>query len=150
MAAIAERYAERVAAEEIELDPGQLHAIGRLARLERELAEYRPPAKSGALGWLMAKRPASAPRGLYLFGDVGRGKTMLMDLFFAGAPSAKKRRTHFHEFMADVQTRIRDIRHELKYGEISNGDPIARAAGAIAGETSLLCFDEFLVTDIAD
>lgn len=150
MAAIAERYAARVAAEEIEPDPGQLYAIGRLARLERELADYRPPVKSGALGWLMARRPASTPRGVHLFGDVGRGKTMLMDLFFEGAPAAKKRRTHFHEFMADVHARIGDIRHKLKHGEISNGDPIALVAGAIAGETSLLCFDEFLVTDIAD
>jgi cell division protein ZapE len=150
MAAIAERYAARVAAGEIEPDPGQLYAIGRLARLERELADYRPPAKSGALGWLMARRPAAAPRGVYLFGDVGRGKTMLMDLFFADAPAAKKRRTHFHEFMADVHVRIQDIRRELKSAEVSNGDPIAIAAGAIAGETSLLCFDEFLVTDIAD
>ena len=150
MAVIAERYAARVAAGEIEPDPGQLHAIGRLARLERELADYRPPAKSAALGWLMARRPADAPRGVYLFGDVGRGKTMLMDLFFEVAPAAKKRRAHFHEFMADVHVRIRDIRHALKYGEVSNGDPIAIAARAIAGKVSLLCFDEFLVTDIAD
>jgi cell division protein ZapE len=150
MAAIAERYAARVAAEEIEPDPGQLYAIGRLARLERELADYRPPAKSGALGWLMARRPASAPRGVYLFGDVGRGKTMLMDLFFEGAPVAKKRRTHFHEFMADVHARIQDARHRLKSGEISNSDPVAFVASGIAGETSLLCFDEFIVTDIAD
>ncbi|HLL28137.1 MAG TPA: cell division protein ZapE [Xanthobacteraceae bacterium] len=150
MAAIAERYAARVAAGEIESDPGQLFAIGRLARLERELAHYRPPAKSGALGWLMARRPISAPRGVYLFGDVGRGKTMLMDLFFAGAPVTKKRRAHFHEFMADVQARIQDARHRLKTGEISNSDPIAFVAGVIAGETSLLCFDEFIVTDIAD
>jgi cell division protein ZapE len=150
MAAITERYAARVAVGEIESDPGQLYAIGRLARFERELADYRPPAKSGALGWLMARRPMTAPRGVYLFGDVGRGKTMLMDLFFEGAPAAKKRRTHFHEFMADVHVRIRDIRHALKNGEVSNGDPIALAAGTIAGETSLLCFDEFLVTDIAD
>jgi cell division protein ZapE len=150
MAAIAKHYAARVAAGEVEPDLGQLHAIGRLARLERELTDYRPPAKSGALGWLMARRPMAAPRGVYLFGDVGCGKTMLMDLFFEGAPAVKKRRTHFHEFMADVHVRIRDIRHALKYGEVSNGDPIALAAGAIAGETSLLCFDEFLVTDIAD
>ena len=150
MAVIAERYAARVAAGEIEPDPGQLHAIGRLARLERELADYRPPAKSAALGWLMARRPADAPRGVYLFGDVGRGKTMLMDLFFEVAPAAKKRRAHFHEFMADVHVRIRDIRHALKYGEVSNGDPIAIVARAITGKVSLLCFDEFLVTDIAD
>jgi cell division protein ZapE len=150
MAAIAERYAARVAAGEIEPDPGQLHAIGCLTRLERELADYRPPVKSGALGWLMARRPAVAPRGVYLFGDVGRGKTMLMDLFFAGAPIAKKRRTHFHEFMAEVHVRIQEIRLAAKSGEVSDGDPIAIVASAIAGETTLLCFDEFIVTDIAD
>jgi len=150
MAAIAERYAARVAAGEIEPDPGQLHAIGRLARLERELADYRPPVKSGALGWLMARRPMAAPRGVYLFGDVGRGKTMLMDLFFEGAPAVKKQRAHFHEFMADVHARIQDARHRLKCGEITNSGPIAFVASGIAGETSLLCFDEFLVTDIAD
>lgn len=150
MAAIAERYAARVAAGEIEADSGQIYAVGRLARLEHELAEYRPPAKSGALGWLMAQRPAAPPLGVYLFGEVGRGKTMLMDLFVAQAPATKKRRTHFHEFMADVHARIRDIRHKLKYGEIPNGDPIALVAEAIAAESLLLCFDEFLVTDIAD
>ncbi len=150
MAAIAERYAARVAAGEIERDPGQLLAIGRLARLERELADYRPPVKSGALGWLMARRPTNAPRGVYLFGGVGRGKTILMDLFFAGVPVEKKRRAHFHEFMADVHARIQDARYRLKTGEISNTDPIAFVASVIAGETSLLCFDEFLVTDIAD
>jgi len=99
---------------------------------------------------LMARRPTAAPRGVYLFGEVGRGKTMLMDLFFEGAPAVKKRRAHFHEFMADVHARIQDARHRLKSGDISNSDPIAFVASGIAGETSLLCFDEFLVTDIAD
>lgn len=148
-AAIAEHYAARVAAGEIEADAGQLHAVGRLERLERELAEYRPPAKSGALGWLMARRPLVPPAGVYLYGDVGRGKTMLMDLFFAAAPSARKRRAHFHEFMAEVHERIRDARAKQKSNH-ENGDAIMRVAESIASETRLLCFDEFIVTDIAD
>ena len=150
MAAIAERYAAKIAAEEIESDPGQLHAIERLARLERELAEYHPSAKSGTLGWLMVRRAANAPRGVYLFGNVGRGKTMLMDLFFAEAPVAQKRRVHFHEFMAEIHTRIQGMRKKLKEGKIPEGDPIALVAETVAAETRLLCFDEFIVTDIAD
>jgi cell division protein ZapE len=150
MTAIAERYAARVRAGEIESDSGQLHAVGRLSRLERDLVEYRPPEKSGALGWLMARRPMSAPRGLYFWGNVGRGKTMLMDLFFVGAPAAKKRRVHFHEFMAEVHERIQHFRHQLKYGEVAGVDPIQLVAREISQETTLLCFDEFIVTDIAD
>lgn len=150
MSAIAERYAARVAAGKIESDPGQLRAVERLARLESELREYRPAQKSGALGWLMARRNGPPPHGLYLWGGVGRGKTMLMDLFFDGTATPKKRRVHFHEFMADVHARIQDFRHRLKYGDIKEGDPIHLTAEAIAQETTLLCFDEFAVTDIAD
>ncbi len=150
MSAIAERYAARVAAGEIESDPGQLLAVGRLSRLGDELTEYSPAAGSASLGWLLARPPQETPRGLYLWGEVGRGKTMLMDMFFAGAPVAKKRRVHFHEFMAEVHERVRAYRHQLKYGEIADEDPIALTAGAIAEETSMICFDEFHVTDIAD
>jgi cell division protein ZapE len=150
MSAITERYAARVAGGVIESDPSQLHAVGRLSRLERDLAAYRPPEKSGALGWLMARQQMSAPHGLYFWGDVGRGKTMLMDLFFAAAPATKKRRVHFHEFMAEVHERIQHFRHQLKYGEVSGVDPIQLAAREISQETTLLCFDEFIVTDIAD
>lgn len=150
MSAIAERYAARIAAGKIESDAGQLRAVERLSRLENELDEYRPARKSGALGWLMARRSGPAPRGIYLWGDVGRGKTMLMDLFFGGLAMPKKRRVHFHEFMMDVHARIQDFRHRLKYGEIKDGDPIHLTAAALADETTLLCFDEFIVTDIAD
>jgi cell division protein ZapE len=149
MSAIAERYAARVAAGAVESDAGQLLAVGRLARLERELADFRPPVKGGALGWLMARRPIDAPLGVYLWGDVGRGKTMLMDLFFEGAPVANKRRVHFHEFMADVHERVQRLRGKLKNGE-SEEDPIRLAGEEIANESALLCFDEFHVTDIAD
>lgn len=150
MSAIGDRYAAQVNAGVIESDPAQLHVLGRLARLEGALREFRRPAKSSALGWLMARRPATAPRGLYLWGDVGRGKTMLMDLFFESAPVAQKRRAHFHEFMGDVHERVRRFRERQKRGEANGDDPIRLAAGEIADETVLLCFDEFHVTDIAD
>ncbi|MEX0590498.1 MAG: cell division protein ZapE, partial [Xanthobacteraceae bacterium] len=150
MTAIAKRYAARVAADAIESDPGQFRIVRRLARLETEFTNFHPPLKSGALGWLMARRPMEPPRGLYLWGEVGRGKTMLMDIFFEGAPAAHKRRAHFHEFMADVHERVQRLREKLKRGENGGEDPIRLAANEIADETTLLCFDEFHVTDIAD
>jgi cell division protein ZapE len=150
MSAIGERYAARVAAQAIESDPAQWRIVERLARLESELADFRPASKSSALGWLMSRRATDVPRGLYLWGDVGRGKSMLMDLFFESAPVGRKRRAHFHEFMADVHERVRRFREKAKAGELSNGDPIRRTADEIADETTLLCFDEFHVTDIAD
>jgi cell division protein ZapE len=150
MSAIADRYAARVAAGEVETDPGQLRVIGRLERLQDELSQNHAGLKSSTLGWLMAKGPRVTPRGLHIWGDVGRGKTMLMDMFFADAPVTKKRRAHFHEFMADVHERVRGFREKLKFGEISPTDPIRLAAESIADETELLCFDEFHVTDIAD
>jgi cell division protein ZapE len=150
MSAIAERYAARVATGAIEPDMGQLSALQTLARLEADLVSFRPPVKGGALGWLMARRAIEAPRGAYLWGDVGRGKTMLMDLFFEAAPFAHKRRAHFHEFMTDVHERVRRFRDELKNGEHGDEDPIRLSGDEIAGESTLLCFDEFHVTDIAD
>jgi cell division protein ZapE len=124
--------------------------VGRLAQLERELAERRLARKSSSLGWLFGSREPEPIRGLYIFGDVGRGKTMLMDLFFAASSVVRKRRVHFHEFMAEVHERVHVLRQRAKLGEISAEDPIGVAASAIAQETRLLCFDEFHVTDIAD
>jgi cell division protein ZapE len=146
------RFAALVAAGKIEADRGQALVAGHLAALERRLAEHRLARKSSALGWLFGKRDlAEGPvKGLYVYGEVGRGKTMLMDLFFAASPIARKRRAHFHEFMTDVHERVRVFRHKIKRGEIADGDPIRLAADAIAAEVWLLCFDEFHVTDIAD
>ena len=98
------RYATLIAAGRIEADPGQAIVVRHLADLERRLAEHRLARKSSALGWLFGKadRAAGPLKGLYLHGDVGRGKTMLMDLFFAASPVERKRRAHFHEFMAVV------------------------------------------------
>jgi cell division protein ZapE len=150
MSAIGARYTALVESGAIESDPGQLAIVERFAALEAALADFHRAAKSSALGWLMAKKPAAPPKGLYLWGDVGRGKTMLMDLFFEGATVIRKRRSHFHEFMADVHERVRRFRAEQKAGHRHNGDPIQLTADEIANETTLLCFDEFHVTDIAD
>ena len=122
----------------------------RLAALALRLDRHRLAQKSSSLGWLFSRRGSADPplKGLYVHGEVGRGKTMLMDLFFATSPVTRKRRAHFHEFMADVHERIHVFRQESKNGE--GEDPIRRAAAAIAEQSWLLCFDEFHVTDIAD
>lgn len=146
------RYAALIAAGEIEANPGQAALAGRLAQLEQRLDRRRLAQKSSSLGWLFGRREKSeAPlKGLYVHGDVGRGKTMLMDLFFSTSPVKRKRRAHFHEFMADVHERIYVYRQEMKNNQGSNDDPVLRAAAAIAEGASLICFDEFHVTDIAD
>jgi cell division protein ZapE len=146
------RYAALVAAGDIDADPGQALLAGRLGALERRLDQHRLARKSSSLGWLFGRRQnhAAPLKGLYVYGEVGRGKTMLMDLFFAASPAQRKRRAHFHEFMADVHERVRIFRHKIKRGEISESDPIRLTADQIGDETWLLCFDEFNVTDIAD
>jgi len=150
MSGIAERYAGMVTAGTLERDPAQARAADRLQELQHELAEYRPASKSSALGWLMSRGARTTPRGAYLWGDVGRGKTMLMDLFFESAPVQRKRRVHFHEFMAEIHDRVHEVRQQMKEDKSKDGDPIAPVAGQIADEALLLCFDEFHVTDIAD
>ena len=146
------RYAALVAAGKIEADPGQAVLARRLTALEQRLDQHRLARKSSSLGWLFGQREqVGAPlKGLYVYGEVGRGKTMLMDLFFETSAVIRKRRVHFHEFMADVHERVHLYRQEIKNGEASEHDPIQRTAAAIAEESWLLCFDEFHVTDIAD
>ena len=145
------RYAALVASRQIEADRAQAMLVAKLGQLEDRLAKHRLARKSSSLGWLFSRRETPGPmKGLYVWGDVGRGKTMLMDLFCAASEVRRKRRAHFHEFMADVHDRVREARHALKMGQLVNGDPIRRVADEIAQETWLLCFDEFHVTDIAD
>jgi cell division protein ZapE len=146
------RYAALIAAGEIEADPGQAMLAAQLAALARRLDQRRLARKSSSLGWLFAKsQQAGLPlKGLYVYGEVGRGKTMLMDLFFESSAVRRKRRVHFHEFMADVHERVHAYRQEIKNGTLPEQDSIQRAAAAIAEEIWLLCFDEFHVTDIAD
>ncbi len=99
---------------------------------------------------LLKKEKASqAPAGIYLWGNVGRGKSMLMDLFFNNAPVANKRRVHFHAFMQEVHSRIHQLRQEDRRTN-TGGDPVAVLAQQVASETSLLCFDELQATDVAD
>jgi len=146
------RYAALVTAGKIEADPGQATLARQLTALERRLDQHRLARKSSSLGWLFGQREqAGAPlKGLYVYGEVGRGKTMLMDLFFETSAVIRKRRVHFHEFMADVHERVHIYRQDIKNGEASEQDPIQRTAAAIAQESWLLCFDEFHITDIAD
>jgi cell division protein ZapE len=146
------RYAALVAAGKIEADSGQAVLARQLTALERRIDQHRLARKSSALGWLFGKREqAGVPlKGLYVYGEVGRGKTMLMDLFFETSAVVRKRRVHFHEFMADVHERVHVYRQEIKNGDPNELDPIQRTAAAIAKESWLLCFDEFHVTDIAD
>jgi len=144
------RYEALVAEGRIEADPAQAAVARRLDRLARALDGYRPGRRPGALGRLIGARPPAPPRGLYLHGPVGRGKTLLMDLFFDAAPVEKKRRVHFHAFMADVHMRVHRWRQQRRIGEVPGDEPIAPVAAALAAEAWLLCFDEFAVRDIAD
>jgi cell division protein ZapE len=129
-------------------DPAQELAAEKLQSLHHALARYEPSAGGWAERFGLAKR-AETPLGLYICGPVGRGKSMLMDLFFESAPVEKKRRAHFHEFMLDVHARLHKIRSDAK-GKPREADLIAPLARGIAEETWLLCFDEFQVTNIAD
>jgi cell division protein ZapE len=145
-----DRYQTLIRSGRFERDRAQEELVQRLDTLAARLEGYRPAKKAGALGWLFAAR--SEPiRGLYIWGSVGRGKSMLMDMFFETAQVQRKRRVHFHAFMADVHARIHAWRQDRKAGRANGGDdPIAPVAGALAHEAWLLCFDEFTVTDIAD
>ena len=143
-------YQALVSSGAIEPDPAQAEAAEAFANLGQRLASYKPVRKQGLLGRLFADKDNGPPRGLYVHGEVGRGKTMLMDLFFQHSPVEYKRRTHFHEFMADVHERIHGYRQNIARGEIADADVIALTAQAIFDEAWLLCFDEFHVTDIAD
>jgi cell division protein ZapE len=143
-------YRALVSSGAIEPDAAQAEAAEALADLEQRLANYKPVRKQGLLGRLFADKDAGPPRGLYVHGEVGRGKTMLMDLFFQHSSVVHKRRAHFHEFMAEVHERIYGYRQNIARGEIADGDVIALTAASIFDEAWLLCFDEFHVTDIAD
>ena len=150
MASVAERYRSLVADHNYAFDPSQAALAEKLDALRVKLKGYRAETKPLGLARFFGARAPEAPRGLYVYGDVGRGKTMLMDLFFEAAEASPKRRVHFHAFMADVHARLHVWRQARKKGEVSGDDPIVPVAADLAKEASLLCFDEFAVRDIAD
>lgn len=138
-----ERYRSMVRAGDIWSDEVQLLAVEKLQILANRLARYTPPTKTDVFSFF-TRRSGEVPRGLYIFGPVGRGKTMLMDLFFETVPFAKKQRVHFHEFMSTVHDMLAEARKTVE------GDPVPHVAAKIARDAPLLCFDELHVTDIAD
>jgi len=141
MTSVVAAYEALIAADELRADPEQADAARRLDALQQAL-EATP--KRGSILWRLAGRKATPPRGLYLWGGVGRGKSMLMDLFFANLAIARKRRVHFSEFMLEVHERIGlERKKEL-------GDPIPPVAAALADEARLLAFDEMMVTNSPD
>ena len=136
----------RVAAGTLADDPAQAEAAAQLQALARVLADMRDRRRrSPALGFLARGRaPKDAPRGLYLWGPAGRGKSMLMDLFLETARVTPKRRVHFHAFMQEVHAGIAAARAD------GADDPVRPVAEAVAAKARLLCFDEMEITDITD
>jgi cell division protein ZapE len=138
-------------ANDIQEDPLQAAVAETLQRLHNVLKGYQPDAIptgwKARLGFKGKRKPA--PPGLYIFGRAGRGKSMLMDLFFDSADVASKRRVHFHEFMIEVHDTIHAWRQSLDKPK-DEVDPLPQIARAIAGKSALLCFDEFQVTNITD
>ncbi|MFZ5719939.1 MAG: cell division protein ZapE [Pseudomonadota bacterium] len=144
-------YDKRIRDGALRPDPAQAAALRPLVRLEQDLAAARP---KGVLTKLFAK--PESQKGVYLIGPVGRGKSMLMDLFYEAAPTDSKRRTHFHVFMGEIHRLIDAWRksdaatRKSRFGQSKGDDPIPPVADVVAGQARLLCFDEFQVTDIAD
>lgn len=141
MVNVTDQYHALVAAGELRADSDQARAIAALARVQIEL-EAVPPR--GSTIWRFLRRKPDPARGLYLWGGVGRGKSMLMDLFFENVGINRKRRAHFHEFMLDIHARLKAERAKEK------GDPIPPIVAALADEARLLCFDEMVVNNMAD
>ena len=141
MTSVLARYDALLASGELRADPDQRATVIRLHALAAELDAA--PSK-GSLIWRMLRKPPAPPRGLYMWGGVGRGKSMLMDLFFDCLQLKARRRVHFHEFMIEVHERLRIERVKEK------GDPILPVVADLAGEARLLAFDEMVVNNTAD
>ncbi|WP_455476501.1 cell division protein ZapE [Bartonella sp. B17] len=167
MALVSMRYKEMVSKGEISFDPAQLalvehfdHLLQNFDHLLQNIVE-----QSVSRSWTFwcffkkkqaytrvskQKRSGGSFQGLYIYGEVGRGKTMLMDLFFSCLPQGRKKRAHFNDFMADVHERINVYRQASKHKKSVQSDPILAVARDLAQKVQVLCFDEFSVTDIAD
>lgn len=141
MSSISIRYRELIENGELNKDRDQELTIDYLDKLQFQLENTAP---KGSIIWQMFTKKPEAPKGIYMWGGVGRGKSMLMDLFYDNLKIARKRRAHFHEFMQDVHSRIREERKK------SEGDPIVPVAKAMAAEANLLAFDEMVVNNSAD
>ncbi|MDH5748665.1 MAG: cell division protein ZapE [Rhodospirillales bacterium] len=141
-------YRARISTGDLNPDPVQALAVEKLQSLYHALAGYKP--LTGLAGWKarfgLNRRTEGPPQGLYIYGGVGRGKSMLMDMFFRNAAVERKRRVHFHAFMQQIHERLTEYRK--KPGRA--GDPIPSLAARLVEESWLLCFDEFQVQDIAD
>ncbi len=137
-----EKYRRLLSEGKVAPDSAQALAVEKLQILTNRLINYAPPARTDFFSFFTRRR-GEVPKGLYIFGAVGRGKTMLMDLFFSTAAVKQKRRSHFYEFMAEVHAKLAVARQEAKE------DPAVAVAKAIAAETRLLCLDELFVIDIA-
>ena len=156
MGPVQSRLEKRIADGVLVKDPEQVIAARELDSRLKALSEYDPGSES-LLDRFFGNRE-TVPRGLYMYGGVGRGKSMLMDWFYEAAEFAPKRRTHFHAFMLDVHERVNAWRKLDKEGRRAHphhvrgagDDPIAPVARALASEAKLICFDEFHVTDITD
>ena len=148
---VSDLYDKKVEHGEIDSDDAQRALALRFDHLLQRLTQKRLSRKTSSLGWLFANRQApETVKGLYIWGDVGRGKTMIMDLFFDVVPIKRKARYHFHEFMRDMHERIKQARADIAAGTIVGDDPIRPVADDLAKDIQLICFDEFSVTDIAD
>lgn len=150
------RYREMINCGELKEDAIQEHIVGKFQKLHQALSLVGNGDDKGFIEKFFSGEKQNAPiRGLYIYGDVGRGKSMLMDLFFDLAPIREKRRVHFHAFMLEIHKEMHEWRYmdELerldKFGT-SDDDPIPPLAGTIARKSKLLCFDEFQVTDVTD
>lgn len=138
-------YDRQIAGNQLKKDPTQRQIAAAITGLEARLSTYQPPGNSLFSSLFGPKKQiTSSPKGLYLYGGVGRGKTMLMDMFYDHTGFAPKARYHFNEFMGRAHDQIAVLRKSLE------GDPIPEVAAILAKEAKLLCFDEFYVTDIAD